>query len=195
MKRKTHPWCHVTLWSRSHVMSRWKLKTKHIFLHCVCDQQDWQDGDLEWEEPIHNVTWPSDHVATWGQQQIKFGKVVTYDKVNSPIMSGDPLITDYVIAWGHVTNWRLNISFFAKSITTKHGRLVTYSERNPPWNHMIFWQHTNVWLRDRLKAHNTLFGKVNGHKTWQVGGLWCGEHTHEVTCPSDHLLTWCHVVN
>ena len=37
----------------------------------------------------------------------------------------------YVITWGHVTNWKLNIPSSARSMTSKHGRLVTYGERIP----------------------------------------------------------------
>ena len=42
------------------------------------------------------------------------------------------LPSDHVITSGHVANGKLSISFFARSMATKHGSLVTYGERNPP---------------------------------------------------------------
>ena len=41
-------------------------------------------------------------------------------------------LSDHVIRWGYMTNWKLNISSSARSITTKHGRLVTYGKGSPP---------------------------------------------------------------
>ena len=60
--------------------------------------------------------------------------------------------SDHVIMWGHVTHRKLNISSFARSMTTKHDRLVTYAERSPPmvshvplttWSHEVMWQFKN----------------------------------------------------
>ena len=50
----------------------------------------------------------------------KPGRVVTYDKRNSSVTSDDPLITR-----GHVTNSKFDISSYARSLTTRHHRLLT----------------------------------------------------------------------
>ena len=61
--RVTYPWSHMTLWSRIHVRSRYKLKTKRLFFGKVYVHQTWQNSDLWKGEPTHQVNWLSDHVV------------------------------------------------------------------------------------------------------------------------------------
>ena len=39
MMKETHSWCHLTLWPRSRMRSRDKLKTKHLLFYKACDHQ------------------------------------------------------------------------------------------------------------------------------------------------------------
>ena len=96
-----------------------------------------------------------------------------------------------MVRWCHETNWKLNISSSVNSITTKHGRLVTYGERNQTMEShdaLTIWWCVVTW---QIKSVTYLL--------WQ--GLWLwnlasgANRTHEVTCSSHHLVTWCHVTN
>ena len=103
----------MTLWPLSHVRSCDKIKTKYFILDNACGHhlgRMW----LIMKMTHHNVTWPSDHVVTWGYvtkwkqntsssvkpMATKPGRVVTYDKRNSPVMSDDPMIT-----WSREVTW------------------------------------------------------------------------------------------
>ena len=61
--------------------------------------------------------------------------------------------SDYMITWSHVTNWKLNISLSAKSMTTKYDRWGLMIRGIHLWSHMILWQRGDVWSRDRLKCN------------------------------------------
>ena len=62
-----------------------------------------------------------DGYQTWQRGNLWWGKLTHNVRWSS----------DHVITWSHLTNWQLNISLSARSVTTKHGRLGTYGERKP----------------------------------------------------------------
>ena len=62
-----------------------------------------------------------DGYQTWQRRNLWWGKLTHNVRWSS----------DHVITWSHRTNWQLNISLSARSVTTKHGRLGTYGERKP----------------------------------------------------------------
>ena len=69
-------------------------------------------------------------------------------------------------------------------MTTKLGRVVTYSGRNPPSKSrdlLTTWHVTNEKNR-YLHFHNSY-----GHQTWQSGNLWLKDPTH---CLKGLLITW-----
>ena len=110
----------------------------------------------EGNELIHNVTWPCDQVVTWGHATIKT-KYLFYRKANNyqTWQSGNlwwgklthdiSWSSDHVIMW---RNWKLNIYPFSISMTTKHGSLEIYGERNSPMeshNPLIMWWYAVTW--------------------------------------------------
>ena len=45
----------------------WQTKYKlYLHYHNAYGYQTWQDANLPWWDPIHNVTWLFDHVILWG---------------------------------------------------------------------------------------------------------------------------------
>ena len=58
----------------------------------------------------------------WQSGNLWWGKLTHYVRWSS----------DDVITQGHITSWKLQISPFARSMTSKHDRFWTYCERNPP---------------------------------------------------------------
>ena len=74
--------------------------------------------------------------------------------------------------WGHMTNWKLNISSSARLITTKHGRLVTYAKRNPPNPQSFFrapamvfclWENARIIVGYWLPKNYVNFSWVGGN--------------------------------
>ena len=74
-----------------------------------------------------------------------------------------------MITWGHVTHWKLNISSFARSMITKHGRLVTYGKRSPPSLESIFgarvmvfclWENVKIIFEYWLPTNSANFSWV-----------------------------------
>ena len=95
---------------------------------------------------------------TWQSDELWWGKLT----------HNDPLII-----WSHVTNWKLNIFPCISLMTTKHGRLGTYDERNPPteshdplttWWYVATWQTKSVthplW-QGLCPWKSVTYGKVN----------------------------------
>ena len=95
-----------------------------------------------------------------------------------------------MITWGHMTNWKLNISSLARSMTTKHGWLVTYGERNPPmeshdlrttWWFVVTWQIKSVTysLWQGLKPQNLV--------SWWLTVRWTHPWSHMSLWPTGHM--------
>ena len=160
--------------------SRDKLKTKYFLLHNACDHQTWWDGDLKWEEFIHNVTWPSDHMIIWVHVTIK-NKISPLLQglwaYGHQIWQGGDLwwwklshnvrwLSDHVIAWGRVTKWKLNISSSARSMTT---RLKTYGNRNLSIESQdpMTWWSVVTW---RIKS--VTYPLWPGPWSWTVTSWW-----------------------
>ena len=63
--RESHPWCHVTLWSRGLERSRNKLKAYYInsFTKPMITKLG---GHLWWEKFSYNIMWLCDHIDKWG---------------------------------------------------------------------------------------------------------------------------------
>ena len=59
--RSSKPWRHMTLWSLGLTRSRDKLKPC-LHCHSAYGHQTWQDADLLWGAPSHEVTWPLSYV-------------------------------------------------------------------------------------------------------------------------------------
>ena len=83
-------------------------------------------------------------------------------------------LSNHLITWGHVINWKLDISSSARSITTKHGRLVTYGKRSAPSLQNFFRARVIVfclWENARI-----VFGywlpKNYANFSW-IGGNFC----------------------
>lgn len=81
----------------------------------------------------------------------KLGRVMTCDEGNSPIMSNHFLITrSREVTW---QKGKLNILSDAMPMTTKHDRLMTYGDSNPPveshdslriWWQVVRWQIESI---------------------------------------------------
>ena len=84
---------------------------------------------------------------------------MTYDEDNSPKMPDDSLIT-----------WSYNISSSAKSRTTKHGRLVTYGERNPPIE--LHEPLTMWWCVVTWQIKSVTYPPWQGLCSWNLASLW-----------------------
>ena len=52
---------HMSLWPRTHVRSRNKLKAKYFFLQKTYRRQTWQGTDVWWNKAHNEVAWVSDH--------------------------------------------------------------------------------------------------------------------------------------
>ena len=115
----------------------------------------------------------------------KPGRVVAYDKTNSPVMSDESLIT-----WSREFTWLIQslISLFSQGLwlpnMTGWWLMV---RRTYLWTHMILWQSGDVRSRDKSKVQHILFGKTYGYETWQIDDLWWGKRIHQ-----SHVLltTW-----
>ena len=99
---------------------------------------------------------------------------------------------NYVTFWsrGHVTNVKPYISPSAMPMTTKIGRLITYSGEPHLQSHMTFWLRDFVmWQMKKTYLH---LRNTYGYQTWQHGNLRLEDPMHEVT-----LLFWSygHVTN
>ena len=80
--------------------------------------------------------------------------------------------SDHVILWGQVTNWKLSMSSSTRSMTTKHGRLVTYDVWNAPMESHDSLTLSWCVVTWQIKSAMYSLRQGLGHKTWQVGGLW-----------------------
>ena len=149
----------MILWPRSHMRSSDKRKAKFLLLHNACTT--------------------------------KLGRIKTYNKGNSPLMSHDPLTM-----WSHEVRWQIkskispllqgqwppNCDHLWWGKLTHNDPLITWSRKVtwkiknlisplpqgiwPPnmaswgltvrrtylWSHMIIWERSDVWSRDKLKA-------------------------------------------
>ena len=97
----------------------------------------------------------------------------------------------HVITWSHVTHWKLNISSSTRSVTTKHCKLGTYGERNPPveshdplttWRGiLVTWQTKNVTnpLWQDLWSWNLA--------SWWLMVRWMHPWSHIILWPPDHM--------
>ena len=73
-------------------------------------------------------------------------RMVAYNEGNST--DNDTLSSDRVVTWYLVTCQKLNISTSTKSMTSKHGKLVIYGERNPlmeSHDSMMTWSCVFTW--------------------------------------------------
>ena len=62
--RGTHPYCHMTLWSRSHMRSRDKPKAKYLLFCKFNDLQTWQSMIHDEENSPIMTLWSRDHVKS-----------------------------------------------------------------------------------------------------------------------------------
>ena len=91
--------------------------------------------------------------------------------------------SDYVITRRQVTNSKLNIPSSARSMTTKHGRLVTYYGRNPTvesHDPLTLWWCVVVW---QIASLTYLLWKSPWPWSLEVGDLPRAERTHEAIYP------------
>ena len=94
---------------------------------------------------------------------------------------------DSINKLGNLSNVKSYTCTLAIPMTTKLGRLVTYSGRNPlskSRDLLTTWHVTNEKNR-YLHFHNSY-----GHQTWQSGNLWSKDPTHCVMWPFDHVVMW-----
>ena len=166
----------------------------------------------------------------------KLGRIMTYSKCNSTIMSHDSLTTkshevmwqiknkmqdllckaysnqtwqgvdlwlgkptiisdNPLITWGHVTNWKLNISSSESSMTPIMAGWWLLVRGAYQWSHLILWQRGNVWSPanslprpmamklDKLVA----YGEVNVPMKSHVRLTTC---SHEVTWQTKNEIFW-----
>ena len=109
----SYQYSHITLWWRGLPKSRYKLKAIYLHYHGAYGHQTWQDADLPWLTPTHEVTLPfgwrftlkgSYHIVTW----------------------------PFLVRWSyvdHLTVWKIYISTFAKLMATNFGRVLTTGRR------------------------------------------------------------------
>ena len=50
-----------------------------------------------------------------------------------------------------------------------------------------------MWFDIKPKIFYLHLHKTSNHQTWQSCDIGSGAPTHQVTCPFDHVVTWCHV--
>ena len=90
-----------------------------------------------------------------------------------------------MITWGHVTNWKLNISSSTRSMITKHGRLVTYVERDSPMesNDPL----TTLWCVVTWQIKRVTYPLWQGLWPWNLVSWWLMVRwTH----PWSHMSLW-----
>ena len=104
--------------------------------------------------------WPPSHVRSRDKRKTKFlllHSAWDYETwQDGDLWWREPF--DHVVTWAHVTNWKLNISPSARSVTTKQDRLGTYGERNP--RHMILWQRGDLRSHGRLKRNMSSLARL-----------------------------------
>ena len=90
----------------------------------------------------------------------------------------------------NVVTWHIQKTYIYSSaipMTTKFGRLVTCSGRNPPSKSRDL---LITWSRDKLKHLYMHFHNTYGHQTWQGDNLPLENPTYLVRWPFDNVATW-----
>ena len=103
--------------------------------------------------------------------------------------------SDNVVTRNHVTNWNLNISSSKRFMITKLCRVFTKDEGNSPlMSHdpLTTKSHEVTWQK---KPKFFLLHNACDHQTFRMETYNAGKLTHNVTWPSDHIVTWRHVTN
>ena len=113
----------MTTWARE---VTWPIKKKYLLFCNTYDQKSWQGSGLWWGKLIHDATWSSDHVVTWG----------------------------------HVANWKLNISYSTNPVTTKLNRAVS-NDQGEDFIHHVTWlsDHKVTWGHVTNKKRNFFFAQ------------------------------------
>ena len=93
--------------------------------------------------------------------------------------------SDNVITWGHVTDWKFNIASSARCMTRKHGRLVTYDERNSPME--SHGPPTTWWCVVTWQIIDAKYHLLQGLWSWNSASWWLMVRwTH----PWSHMSLW-----
>ena len=117
--------------------------------------------------------WPHDHMrshenisSSGGPMATKFGRVVTYDKGNSPIMSNDPLIT-----WSHEVTWQIKnlISPLLRGLWTPNMKGGDLWWEEPTYGVMILW---NVVMCSHVTESKVTCPLWQDLRPWNLVSWW-----------------------
>ena len=99
--------------------------------------------------------------------------------------------SDHVVAWGHVVNEKLNISYSTKPVTTKLNKEVTYDEEGEliydvTWlsDHKVTWSHVTNVNRNFFYCTTPVTTKIGRVETYNEGNSPIMSH--------DPMTTWSH---
>ena len=172
----------MTLWSRSHMRSRDKLKAKYLLFYKANGHQILQSDDLWWGKLTHNnplIMWSRE--VTWQMENLYLPFRKLYD---------------------HQT-WQVGNLWWTYDPLTIWWCVVTYQTKNvahPLWQGLWTWNLESWWLMVRwmhpMKSHiplttwshevtwqtkNEIFlQKACGQQTLQGDDMWWGEAHNEV---------------
>ena len=104
-------------------------------------------------------------------------------------------LSDQVIKWGHMTNWKQNIFTCAILAATKSDKVVTYNVGSLPEMSMTLWPSGHMRSREKLKTKYPLFLKDFGYQTWQIGDIWWEKTIYGVAWSSGNVVMCGYVTN
>ena len=103
------------------------------------------------------------------------------------------LSSDHVVTWGHVANWKLNISYSTNPVTTKLNRAVS-NDQGEDFIHHVTWlsDHKVTWGHVTNKKRNFFY--CTTRTTTKIGRIETYNEGNSPIMSHEPLATWWHEV-
>lgn len=82
--------------------------------------------------------------------------------------------SDHLVAWDHVLNQKLNISYSTRPVTSKSNRALTYNKGTHPYvtwpsDHVVKWDHVISWKLNISSSTSPMITILCGIVTYDEG--------------------------